>query len=322
MRRFKITPPKAILILTVLILVYGFSDQKQETTRLHVLKLKTPKETKALLCYSGDPLPLISAHRGGSQSNYPENCLQTFENTLRFTYAMMECDPRYTRDSAIVLHHDPNLRRTTTGEGLVVDYTLDELKKLKLKDPKGTVTEYQIPTLDEALEWAKGKTILVLDQKDVPVAARVRKVQEHKAEANVILIVYSFEDAKLCYKLNKNIMMEVMIPTIEKAEEFEKTGVPWKNVFAFVGHDLPENIKLYDFLHQKGVLCMAGSSRNVDRKYLSGSTTDFNSLKGEYNEFLTKGIDLIETDVPTHLGPLLYEVFPDHSSKAKYFKNK
>ena len=139
---------------------------------------------------------------------------------------------------------------------------------MKLKDLNGNITEYKIPTLDEALEWAKGKTILVLDQKDVPVAQRVKKVEEHKAIANVILIVYSFDDAALCHKLNNNIMMEVMIPDIEKAVEFEKTGVPWRNVVAFVGHNLPVDPELYEFLHQKGVLCIAGSSR-TDRPEIS-----------------------------------------------------
>ena len=123
-------------------------------------------------------------HRGGPQKNLPENCLATFENTLRHTFAVMEIDPRYTKDGAIVLHHDAQLERTTTGHGLVAKFTLQELKQLRLKDPNGTVTEHQIPTLDEALEWARGKTILILDQKDVPVAARVRKIEEHKAEAS------------------------------------------------------------------------------------------------------------------------------------------
>ena len=43
------------------------------------------------------------------------------------------------------------------------------------------------------LEWARGKTVLVLDQKDVPVAARVKKIEEHKAESYAMLIVYSFQ---------------------------------------------------------------------------------------------------------------------------------
>jgi glycerophosphoryl diester phosphodiesterase len=280
--------------------------------------VKNSDELMNFFRYNKEVLPLVSAHRGGAQINFPENCISTFENTLKHSFAIMECDPRYTKDSLIVIHHDPTLERTTNGQGNLTDYTLKELKKLKLKDLKGNVTEYQIPTLDEALEWAKGKTILVLDQKDVPVTQRVKKVEEYKATANVILIVYSFEDAALCHKLNKNIMMEVMIPDIEKAVEFEKTGVPWRNVIAFVGHNLPVDPKLYEFLHQKGALCMAGSSRTIDRKFLNGEVKDYSLLKNDYLGFLEKGIDLIETDLPSILGPLLYGTFPDKLLRNRY----
>jgi len=304
----------------ILMVFTGINMNGQPAGKLHLVTLKNGKQLQMLLQYNGDQLPLVSAHRGGSMEGYPENCLATFEYTLKHTYAFMECDPRYTKDSAIVLHHDPNLRRTTNGQGNVNNFTLSELKKLKLKDLKGNVTDYQIPTLDEALEWARGKSVLVLDQKDVPVAARVRKAEEHNAEGNVILIVYSFDEARKCYELNKNIMMEVMVPNIKQALEFEKTGIPWKNVIAFVGHNLPQDTELYNFLHQRGVMCLAGSSRNVDRKYLTNQVKDYNSLKNEYDEFFTKGIDIIETDVPRELGSLLFNEPLARSKKSKFFR--
>src|SRR4029453_8368068 len=151
---------------------------------------------KNLFKYTREPLPLVSAHRGGPALGFPENCLATFENTLQHTFAMLEIDPRFAKDGAIVVHHDANLERTTTGKGRVADFTLPELKTLRLKDPAGNVTEHQIPTLDEVLEWARGKTILLLDQKDVPVAARVKRIEDHKAESYALLIVYSFKDAQ------------------------------------------------------------------------------------------------------------------------------
>lgn len=117
-------------------------------------------------------------------------------------------------------------------------------------------------------------------------------------------------------------MMEVMIPNVEKLNEFNKLGVPWKNVIAFVGHNLPADSKLYDLIHQKGVICEAGSSRTIDRKYLNGEVKDFSLLKNDYSGFLVKGIDMIETDLPANLGPLLYRTFNDHSPKAKYLKVK
>lgn len=313
----------SILVIFLILLIYetqGLCQQKDISQKLHLITIKKTEELMDLFRYKNEVFPLVSAHRGGALNNFPENCISTFENTLKHTFAILECDPRYTKDSMIVIHHDPTLQRTTNGNGKLTDYTLKELKELKLKDLDGNITEYRIPTLDEALEWSKGKTILVLDQKDVPVAQRVKKVEEHKAVANVILIVYSFDDAVLCHKLNKDIMMEVMIPDREKAVVFEKTGVPWSNVVAFVGHNLPADPELYEFLHQKGVLCMAGSSRTIDRKFLNGEVKDYSLLKSDYAGFLEKGIDIIETDLPSTLGPLLFGTFPGNFSRAGYLK--
>ncbi|MBI3467579.1 MAG: glycerophosphodiester phosphodiesterase family protein, partial [Planctomycetes bacterium] len=256
---------------------------------LHRIDARTPEGLQDLFKYTGEPLPLVSAHRGGPEAGFPENCIATFEHTLQHTFAMLEVDPRYTKDGAIVVHHDPTLDRTTTGKGPLTDFTLPELKQLRLKGTQGNVTEFQIPTLDEVLEWARGKTILVLDQKDVPVAARVKKIEEHKAEAYAMLIVYSFTDAQTCYALNPNIMMEVMVPNREKLAEFDKTGVPWRNVVAFVGHTPPEDAALYEGIHGKGTCCIVGSSRNLDRQFLGQGGTDLKPLEQGYRAFLKRG---------------------------------
>ncbi|HLN54953.1 MAG TPA: glycerophosphodiester phosphodiesterase family protein [Bacteroidales bacterium] len=307
-----------ILILSS-VLVSGFV---LDYTKYHLMAIKKPADLHNIFKYTGEKANFVSAHRGGSLPGFPENCISTFENTLKSTFAIMEIDPRWTKDSLMVLHHDPTLGRTVDGKGPIIDYTLAELQKMKLKDSKGKVTDLHMPTFDEALEWAKGKTVLVIDQKDVSAKDRLRKAEEHKCIQNVILIVYSFEDAQLCYRLNNDVMMEVMIPTVEKVLEFDKAGVPWKNVVAFVGHQVPEDPNLYRMIHERGALCMAGSSRNVDLKFLRGQTNDISSLKGEYMDLFAKGVDLIETDIPCQLGPLINPDLPSGSALKKYFKEK
>jgi glycerophosphoryl diester phosphodiesterase len=287
---------------------------------LHRIDAQTPQGLQDLLQFAGGPLPLVSAHRGGAGTGFPENCLATFEHTLRHTFALLEVDPRYTKDGAIVLHHDATLERTTTGTGLVAERTLEQLQQLRLKDAAGQVTDYQIPTLDEALVWARGKTVLILDQKDVPVAARVKKIAEHQAESYAMLIVYSFQDAQACFALNPNIMMEVMIPSHEKLAEFEMLGVPWRNIVAFVGHMPPRDAALYAALHAKGVRCIVGSSRNLDRQFLSGQVDDIRKLEEGYRGFLQYGADIIETDIPAQLGPLLYGSASIPASKRNNFR--
>jgi glycerophosphoryl diester phosphodiesterase len=293
-----------------------------QSADLHRLDPQTPAGLREIFKHTDERLPLVSAHRGGAAKGWPENCLPTFEETLKHTFATLEIDPRYTKDGAIVVHHDTTLERTTTGKGRVADFTLTELKQLKLKDAEGNVTEFRMPTLDEALEWARGKTILVLDQKDVPAVERARQVAKHKAEAYAMLIVSSFKDVQAVHALNSNIFMEVMIPNREKVLEFDKLGVPWRNVVAFVGHVPPEDTRLYEMIHERGALCMIGTSRHLDRKFLTREVSDLKLLETDYRAFLKRGADLIETDIPRELGPLLFGSTPIPSSKKDYFHAK
>jgi glycerophosphoryl diester phosphodiesterase len=309
----------ALLLAPALVLAQDRSAAAPPRSGLHRLQVPSPADLRELMRYTGQPLPLVSAHRGGATAGFPENCIATFEHTLRHTYALLEVDPRYTKDGQIVLHHDPRLERTTTGNGLLTEHTLAQVKELRLKDPAGNTTNFQVPTLDEALQWARGKAVLVLDQKDVPVAARVKKIEEHQAEAFAMLIVYSFAEAKACYELNENVMMEVMVPSREKLSDFDKLGVPWQNVIAFVGHIPPEDAELYAAIHGKGACCLIGTSRNLDRQILTRQATDIAKLESGYRSFLARGADVIETDIPAQLGPLLYGATAPSPAKAKYF---
>lgn len=279
---------------------------------INKIKVKNPEELKQFFSYSKDRIPFISAHRGGARKGFPENCIATFENTLSHTSAIMEIDPRLTKDSVVILMHDATLGRTTNGTGKVSDHTWEELKKLKLKDPEGNVTAYGIPTLDEVLEWSKGKTIVILDKKTVPVEITARKIREHGAEANAMVIAYSYNEAKQYYQLNKDIMMEVFIPNREKLAEFDKSEVPWENIVAFIAHAKPEDKELYTLIHKKGAMCIVGSSRIYDKEYLTGKTD-------VYEAIIKEGVDIIEADLAIEAGKAIEHLAPKKSSKSKYF---
>lgn len=259
-----------------------------------------------LFHYSGTPLPIVSGHRGGSSPGFPENCIETFEQTLMQSFAMLEIDPRVTRDGQSIVHHDATLGRTTSGEGHVASFSLEEVRQFRLRDRDGQVTDFQIPTLDEVIEWARGKTVLVLDQKDLSAVERVRVVTEHRAEAFMILIVYNFQDVQAVHRINPNVMMEVMIPNLQKAEAFDSLGVPWRNVVAFVGHQPPADKTLYDYIHRRGARCLVGTSRNLDKRLLDGDSDNLQPHESEYRSLVDRGADLIETDIPAEIGQLLY----------------
>jgi glycerophosphoryl diester phosphodiesterase len=106
---------------------------------------------------------LVISHRGDWR-NFPENSLEAFSSAIEMGVDMVEMDVAKTKDNQLVILHDKTLDRTTTGKGLVSDWTLDSLRKLYLKDGLGIETQYKIPTLEEALLVCKGKTLVNLDK--------------------------------------------------------------------------------------------------------------------------------------------------------------
>jgi len=287
----------------------------------YTFKLHNPKDVKEFFKYTPDEVPFISSHRGGSRQGYPENCIATFEHTLQTTHSMIEFDPHYTKDSVLVVMHDPTLNRTSNGTGKIADYTFAELKKFRLKDENGTVTDYPIPTLDEVIEWGKGKTIMDMDMKEVPIEARVKEIEKHHAEASTIVMAYTIADAQKCYKLDKNINMEVMLNTVDKLKEFDKSGVPWANVFVFVSHQPVTDRTIFDEIHKRGAMAMEGTSQSYDTMYKKGAIT-LDELNNDYKKTFESGADIIEVNLGIEAGNALRDWQKTKlagSSKAKFF---
>ena len=93
----------------------------------------------------------IWAHRGCSQ-NYPENTLLAFEKAAAIEELVgIELDIQLTKDHKIVVCHDEKVDRTTDRIGYIKDYTLAELKKLKIAG------KYQIPTMEEVFDLLADK---------------------------------------------------------------------------------------------------------------------------------------------------------------------
>ncbi|GGG89362.1 glycerophosphoryl diester phosphodiesterase [Parapedobacter pyrenivorans] len=268
---------------------------------MHTMDFQHPNALKAFLRYQADRPVLISAHRGGAAPGYPENSIHTFARTLSYTPAFMEVDPRYTKDGQVVLLHDDTLSRMTTGRGKVIDYTLAELRQLYLKDVDGRTTPFAVNTLAEALQWAKGKTVLILDQKGIPALERARLLVMQNAKAHAMLIVYSVEDAAAVYRYDPEIMMEVMVPSLEALAAFQAAGVPMENIVAFVGHKPPKDPAVVVGIQEVGVTPARGTSFELDRAYTSGRISR-GELHAGYLALVASGVAMLESDLATEAG--------------------
>lgn len=303
------------VIHALLFLVCSLSSAHAQ--KLNRLKVNNEKKLHDFFRYTGNDIPLISGHRGCYIRNYPENSIEAMEYTLRNTPAFFEIDPRLTKDSVIVLLHDATLDRTTSGKGKLSDYTWEEIKQFKLKDSEGNITPYRIPTLTEAVEWARGKTILNLDKKDVPLEMTAELIRRHNAGSFVMVTVHNAKQAKFYYDDDHNRMMSAFVKTEEALKEYEAAGIPWSNMIAYIGpENKPENKKMYDLLHLRGVMCMISAAPIYDK------LTDPAARAKAYRQTFIEGADILESDLPVEVGAAIHKFAAIKSKKKKYFSKR
>ncbi|PST84659.1 glycerophosphodiester phosphodiesterase [Pedobacter yulinensis] len=302
---------KTGLLLAALLACGQLASAQQ---KMHTLKIKSSKDARRFFKYEGDGTILISGHRGGMVKGFPENSIETFENTLRHTPAYYEIDPRLTKDSIPVLMHDATLERTTTGRGKLSSYTLAEVKQLQLKDPEGNITPFRVPTLEEAIVWAKGKTLINLDKKDLPMEKTAAMIDKHKAWGWVMLTVHNAEQARFYYDKSKEAIFSAHILNKKSFEAYDRSGVPWKNFMAYVGpKPTPENLEICKWLHERGVMVMIGTGPSADK------LPDPEARKAGYQEVVRAGFDIIESDLPIEVAAAVRPLQPRKSKKARFF---
>ena len=244
-----------------------------------------------LLTYTENRYPLVSAHRGGDMTGYPENALETFDYWAQKFPLIIECDVRMSKDSVLILMHDETLDRTSTGSGKINKFNLEELKKLRLKDKNGEVTEFQIPTLEESLLWGKGKVIYTLDVKqDVPYTLLNQIIQQANAQSAVVVITYNTNQARAINRVNPNLMLSVPIKSQKDLIKLAEAGIPDNRLVAFVGTTQPKS-ELVDLLHAHGIQTILGTIGNLDKQAKSRGYQ-------RYAEYIDQGADILSTDRP------------------------
>ncbi len=178
-------------------------------------------------CLEASGAAIVSAHRGGPYPGYPENALETMQALLSEVPAIMEIDVATSADGVLYLNHDDTLDRTTTGEGRADALSWDELSKLRLEDNDGRLTPYAPTRFEDALEWAKGRTILQIDFKRTTryedVAAEIRRQQ---AEGRIILIATSVASAEKLHRLLPGAMISLPLDTQSELNGAVAAGIP------------------------------------------------------------------------------------------------
>lgn len=99
---------------------------------------------------------LVAMHRDDWR-NFPENSKGAILSSIQLCADIMALDVHRTKDGRFILNHDLTLGRMTTGKGKVCDLTLAKIKQFRMLDRNGKPTEYEVLTLEEALDLTRGR---------------------------------------------------------------------------------------------------------------------------------------------------------------------
>jgi glycerophosphoryl diester phosphodiesterase len=165
--------------------------------------------------------PIVIAHRGNS-GPAPANTIESIRQAVELGVDMIELDVRSSRDRVPVLIHNDTVDETTDGTGAVSSLELAQLRELDAGSWKGEqYAGERIPTLMEALEFARGKVNLSLDLKDEAIIpAMIRAVQEADMVDDVVICGCYESQAQKVREIDGSIT--VLLNTDSQLEELAK----------------------------------------------------------------------------------------------------
>lgn len=109
--------------------------------------------------------PLCIGHRGAA-ALAPENTLASFVKAVSLGVDMIEFDVQLTQDEVPVVFHDEGLERTAGDWGDLASTPLEKLKQLDAgKWFSSSFKGEKVPTLEEALHYLSGKTLMYVELK-------------------------------------------------------------------------------------------------------------------------------------------------------------
>lgn len=199
----------------------------------------------------------IWAHRGFS-SEAPENTLSAFKKAIDCGADGIELDVHLCKSGEVVVLHDERIDRTSSGKGLVGDFTLDELRKFDFSYKQNEFAGERIPTLAEvyALIAPSNLTINVeLKAGALPEPEMIASLARLEAEYGMAdrLIYSSFNHYSL-------LMLKEALPNAKLGLLYScGFAYPWNyahGIHADALHPMQQNLMIPDYVtesHKLGV---------------------------------------------------------------------
>ncbi|SDQ14537.1 glycerophosphodiester phosphodiesterase [Virgibacillus salinus] len=162
-------------------------------------------------------MTLNFAHRG-SLTEAPENTLPAFKKAIRHGTKALELDVQLSKDNHLVVCHDHKFSRFNKDvEGLIKDYSIEEIKQIDIGSAFGD--EYigvTLPTLEEVLKICPPDLLLNIEIKNIPVIydgieqILLDTLHEHDRLKNLVISSFDHVALKKVQEINSNIQLGML----------------------------------------------------------------------------------------------------------------
>ena len=257
----------------------------------------------------------VAAHRG-DWIYVPENSIPALTNAIQMGVEIMETDVRLTKDDQLVIMHDETLDRTTNGSGKVSDFTLLEIKKLRMKNAIGSLLDYTVPSLEDYIKLAKGKIHLYLDKAgyDLPQHPKGYKIQKilemleahNLLEETIFVLDFPYTVAKEIFgdRLEKVIYCPVIddgIPDLEVyVDEYITKLNPSAFQFRFAQLD-SKSYKLLPKVLKSGSKAFVAATWKLHTAGHDDLVSIFEDPSRGWGWLIEQGFSVLETNYPKDL---------------------
>lgn len=232
-----------------------------------------------------EPQIMVVAHRG-AHNHFPENSIPAIREAIEIGVDLVEIDIRHTKDNYMVLMHDKTIDRTTNGTGLVEDFTLQELKNFRLKKNDSTLTDEQIPTLQEVFELFDDTAYFDLDVKTPKYMDVVEMVEEYNLFHSCIFLIYDLERAIQLKERDKRFRT-----LIRATDEESVKAIPESLETEAIHIDNTTNsVTINTRIKELGARSFINSLGDIDKEALSNNNA--------FEKLYQNGANMIQTDQP------------------------
>lgn len=235
----------------------------------------------------------VAAHRMGTPFG-PENSLSVLRASILLGADVVETDVRSTQDGRVVLIHDDEVDRTLEGSGRVDDLTLAEIQALAMKpkpvDPPGDFSCDHVPTMEQALAVAKGKTVIEFETKETAAAVATARYMKDEDYYDSAYIQCDPDECDAVRAAVPDAPISVRVKDMADLDRVE-------------GYDPPPIVVEIDASQEWTARAVLARIRALGAKPFTNAfyTADIGAALGDvslYEPIYDKGVDVIQTEFP------------------------